>query len=304
MFFCAQVRTWEGFMRRFALGGAVSILLIHAGLMQCAEAQQAGEVPQSTLSSLPSYPKSRDGLKKFVEDIFGAVKSGDSEKASEYFSSLAIPNHDTWFVKVFGSEEGARLDSKYQELLAQTPPRISKSIEYALKGGRTNVEVEVVQKPVETSARLTRAAIEAMVEPTTIYVVDGTNPTEKYPTFIGEFVYLEGGFRYLDTEVIQALSTAPTPRIRVGGNVQLASLIHKVEPKYPDEAKASRTFGSVLLHIIVATDGTLKEVMLQSGDPVLGMAAVEAVRQWRYKPTLLNGEPVEVDTTVLVKFLP
>jgi TonB family protein len=291
-------------MLRFALYGTMAILLILASLVQFAEAQQAGKVPESTISSPPSYPQSPDGLKKLVEDLFVVVKSGDSEKAKEYFSKLAIPDHDTWFVKVFGSEEGARLNSKYQELLPQTPPRISKSIEYAIKGGRTNVEVEVVQKPAETSARLIRAAMDAMVEPTAIYVVDGTSPTERYPTFIGEFVYLNGGFRYLDTEVIQALSTAPPPRIRVGGNVQLASLIHKVKPKYPDEARAAHTSGSVVLHVIVATDGTLKELALQSGDPVLGMAAVEAVRQWRYKPTLLNGEPVEVDTTVLVEFLP
>jgi TonB family protein len=289
-------------MGRFAVGAALSILLFHVGSLQSAGAQQADETPP-TSATLRTYPESPDGLKRLIEDILGVVKSGENEKASSYFSSLAIPDDEAWFLRTFGAAEGPRLEVKYHELLPPAPSHVRRAFDYAIKLGRTNIEVKVLQQPAEASSGLSRALIEAMVQPTTIYIVDGTSPTEKYPTFIGEFVYLDGGFRYLDTEVIQALSTAPPMRIRVGGNVQVASLIHKVEPIYPDKAKAAHLSGSVVLHVIVATDGTLKEVTLESGDPVLGKAAVEAVRQWQYKPTLLNGNSVEVDSTVLIKFL-
>jgi periplasmic protein TonB len=91
-------------------------------------------------------------------------------------------------------------------------------------------------------------------------------------------------------------------RIRVGGNVQQANLIRRVVPTYPAIAKAARIQGDVILHAIIAKDGTVQELRYESGPPMLMQSAMDAVRQWRYAPTLLNGEPVEVETTITVKF--
>ncbi len=91
-------------------------------------------------------------------------------------------------------------------------------------------------------------------------------------------------------------------RIRVGGNVQQASIIHQLQPVYPQIAKTAHIQGTVILHAIIAKDGTVQELQYVSGPPLLMRAAMDAVRQWRYKPTLLNGEPVEVDTTISVIF--
>jgi periplasmic protein TonB len=95
----------------------------------------------------------------------------------------------------------------------------------------------------------------------------------------------------------------PTPtRITIGGNVQQAKAIDRVQPQYPAIAKAAHVQGTVVLHAIIAKDGTVQQLQLMSGPPLLVNAAMEAVRQWRYQPTLLNGEPVEVDTTIQVVF--
>jgi periplasmic protein TonB len=91
-------------------------------------------------------------------------------------------------------------------------------------------------------------------------------------------------------------------RIRVGGNVEQAALIHQVLPQYPQIAKTAHISGTVILHAIIAKDGTVQELQYISGPPLLMRTAMDAVRQWRYKPTLLNGEPVEVDTTISVVF--
>mgnify|MGYP006268619849 CR=1 FL=1 len=91
-------------------------------------------------------------------------------------------------------------------------------------------------------------------------------------------------------------------RIRVGGQVQQASLINKVTPIYPALAKQARIQGTVRLHAIIAKDGSVQELQVMGGHPLLVQAALDAVRQWRYRPTLLNGEPVEVDTTIDVVF--
>jgi TonB family protein len=92
------------------------------------------------------------------------------------------------------------------------------------------------------------------------------------------------------------------PRIRMGGNVAKSQLKHKVQPQYPQEARDSRIQGTVRLHVVLSTAGKVQQLEVVSGDPILAKAALEAVRQWEYKPTLLNGEPVEVDTTVDVVF--
>ncbi|PYV32864.1 MAG: hypothetical protein DMG09_23405 [Acidobacteria bacterium] len=90
--------------------------------------------------------------------------------------------------------------------------------------------------------------------------------------------------------------------IRVGGNVQESKLVHRVEPVYPPEATAARVSGVVILQVTVNEAGDVSDARVLRGHPLLDGAAVEAVRQWRYSPTLLNGEPVPVIATVSIAF--
>jgi periplasmic protein TonB len=91
-------------------------------------------------------------------------------------------------------------------------------------------------------------------------------------------------------------------RIRVGGNVQQAKLIRQPRPIYPPLAKQARIQGLVRLEAIIGKDGTIQNLRVVSGHPLLVPAALEAVKQWVYAPTLLNGEPVEVVTQIDVNF--
>jgi protein TonB len=94
----------------------------------------------------------------------------------------------------------------------------------------------------------------------------------------------------------------PPQRIRVGGNVQQAKLIRRPTPVYPAIAKQARIQGVVRLKAIISKDGTIKELQTISGHPLLVPAAIAAVKEWVYQPTLLNGEPVEVETQIDVNF--
>jgi protein TonB len=91
-------------------------------------------------------------------------------------------------------------------------------------------------------------------------------------------------------------------RIKVGGNVIQANLIKKVMPVYPPLAKQARISGTVHFTAIIGRDGTIQNLQLISGHPLLVPAAREAVIQWVYRPTMLNGEPVEVITQIDVNF--
>ncbi len=94
----------------------------------------------------------------------------------------------------------------------------------------------------------------------------------------------------------------PPGPIRVSQGVQMAKLVKQVIPVYPQLAKITRTSGVVRLVGIIGKDGTIRNLQLISGHPLLAKAAIEAVRQWVYQPTLLSGEPVEVICPIDVNF--
>jgi TonB family protein len=98
--------------------------------------------------------------------------------------------------------------------------------------------------------------------------------------------------------------SGPPQRIRVGGNVQAANLIHKVTPIYPPGAKFDGVEGTVIMKAVIGKDGSVLSLEQTNKlvDPRLSEVAIEAVKQWMYKPTLLNGEPIEVVTEIEVNF--
>ena len=100
-----------------------------------------------------------------------------------------------------------------------------------------------------------------------------------------------------------AVPKAAVPqRVRVSQGVSQGLLIHQVKPTYPPLARQARIQGTVVLQAVIGKDGSIQNLKVVSGHPMLAPAALEAVKQWRYKPYYLNGEPVEVDTTINVNF--
>jgi len=103
-------------------------------------------------------------------------------------------------------------------------------------------------------------------------------------------------------------STAPPPKVatpqklRISSGVAEGNLLNKVEPQYPQMAKIAHVQGDVVLQALISKNGSIENLRAVSGHPILIQAAMEAVRQWRYRPYMLNTEPVEVETTITVKF--
>jgi TonB family protein len=93
-------------------------------------------------------------------------------------------------------------------------------------------------------------------------------------------------------------------RVRVAPSVQADKIIHYVQPMFPPLAKQARITGVVRLEAIIAKDGTVKDLAVLDGHPLLAQAALQVVQEWRYQPTLVDGKPVEVMTEVIVAFLP
>jgi TonB family protein len=103
-------------------------------------------------------------------------------------------------------------------------------------------------------------------------------------------------------ELDGARPPSPPKRIRVGGAVQTSRIVRQVQPSYPALARQARIQGTVKLNVLLTNEGAVQTVEVLSGHPLLIPAAIDAVKQWRYRPTLLNGNPVEVETEVDVNF--
>ncbi|HKD84348.1 MAG TPA: energy transducer TonB [Terriglobales bacterium] len=100
-----------------------------------------------------------------------------------------------------------------------------------------------------------------------------------------------------------AVPKAATPqRVRVSQGVSQGLLVHKVQPQYPPLARQARIQGVVVLQALIGKDGSIQNLHVVSGHPMLTNSALEAVKEWKYKPYYLNGEPVEVETTINVNF--
>ena len=125
-------------------------------------------------------------------------------------------------------------------------------------------------------------------------------------------ITLQPGTIIEEVEVVPNGTAKPLPssatgkpsRIRVGGDIEAPHLITKVQPVYPESARSAGVSGTVILHAIISKDGKplSLRVMNSQVDPDLARSAVEAVSQWRYTPTLLNGEPIEIATTIMANF--
>jgi len=122
----------------------------------------------------------------------------------------------------------------------------------------------------------------------------------KYKELTHDYAVAEN--RYDDLLAKKNESQAVSGPTRISGGVMAGQIVSKVNPIYPQEAKEQGIQGTVVLHAIIDRDGTVKELTVISGPPPLVPSAMDAVRQWVYKPYLLNGEPTEVDTTITVNY--
>lgn len=162
------------------------------------------------------------------------------------------------------------------------PERTAPSLEPAGKGS----ERETIQVRPDVKAEKTQAQAEATLEPPSAVAVELPDSNN-----------LSG---LMNSEANVARPTLA--QIRISQGVSQGLLIKSVQPKYPAEALASHAQGAVLIEATIDKEGNVVHPKVLSGNPVLARAALEAVRQWRYKPYYLNGEPVEIQTQIKINF--
>jgi periplasmic protein TonB len=163
---------------------------------------------------------------------------------------------------------------------------------------RTQARAEVVDQGLQILSRIPHEIrlINEAAPPPSIGVVDiyklASNSTDN--PMLGIVVNGTG-----HTSVVKA---QPPPKVTLSGGVMNGYLLGKVTPQYPEIAREARVQGTVVLQATISKTGVIENLRVLSGPPLLQQAALDAVRSWRYKPYQLNGEPVDVETTVHVIF--
>jgi TonB family protein len=268
-------------------------------------------------TSVPSYPETSQGLEKLMKDMMNLEKQNNQQELAVYLKSMTLPDADNWFKSVFGDSHGAALASASERGRNEFGTIALKSLAAFLKQDLT--EVRAVRFDDSCNRRATATEYPFLLlrqRPEPLYDVRFLRGDTG--TLLTYFAYVDGAFRYIGslkkanagnsserTQTQPSADQAAEPAektIRLGGSVASAKLIHQEVPVYPQDAKGSGIHGTVLLHAIIANDGSIRVLELTEGVCALAGSALDAVKKWRYKPTLLNGNPVEVDTTITVVF--
>lgn len=272
------------------------------------------QTPTTSILGIESYPENTGGLKQLVKDIMNAQKAGDAARADALLNSFVIPDAEKWYVANFDDGATSRVLEKYLDGQKDLSKELARFFLVSQAEGFKDVEVVRFEKNCDDYAsEQTFNTLDARLSPFALYEIRLLNGTRFRRLFA--FAYIDGGFRFVLTPDFSqpAVPKTSTPgigtdglqkvlRIKQDGPVTATSLVKRIQPQYPEVAKAEGLAGTVRLNAIIDKEGKIKELRVISGRCSLARASIDAVRKWRYRPTLLNGEPVEVDTTVDVIF--
>ena len=256
----------------------------------------------STVQSGETISESAAGLQSQLEAILKAAKDRNSKQFDELISDLQIPESSNWFTITFGEEIGQNLSVTYKNSRGDYEDTVTRMF----RESGTKKHTRAFVKEFSASSRppndtFIRAILQSTKGPLALYTA-GAGKDRESDSLPGIYVYVQGSFRIVNWKTFYGLPNVKPMRIRLGSEIAQAQLIHQVNPIPPPEAFHRHLQGAVVLHAILDRDGNVARLEQVSGPQELTDAAMAAVRQWRYKPTLLNGDPVEVDTTITIMF--
>ena len=249
-----------------------------------ASCQQVGNPTRPQEVAAESYANTPDGLRQLLIDLLRLAKADDQTQLRIKIAAMEIPDYKIWFVHAFGQEEGQKLGDKY---------------EGALKVGELHFEMlwtELAKQQGTISVDRVGIPSGALIAYRAGWkkTDDTTGPESQT---IGIFYFVEGTFRVdVSRHDLRILSSGK------GGSVVIGKLLNRIQPAYPPLARQTRIQGTVAVNVIVRKDGTVEVQNVGAGHPLLIQAAVDAVKQWRYEPTTVNGEPVDIETKIYVDF--
>ncbi len=277
------------------------IVLFLSLTIPCAKAQSSEPVPTTPISAQASTaqapaldPKALQDLKQQIDDIFAALKKKPFDRFDAEIKELRLPDEKAWFSEVFGPENAEKMSQIYVSLW----PRFEDLNAHGFKIDHEMKRTDTFVREASSADFLDIPKVSAAMQmPIAMYVVSTSRHGTENDSHPGFYVLVQGRFRCVPLTVFRVLPGVRKPRVRIGGNVTLAKILKRLQPICPGDAHVQ---GDVDLRAVIGLDGSVSELTYVSGPPLLIQPVMEAVKQWRYETTYLNGEPIEVDTTISV----
>jgi len=251
----------------------------------------------------PAVADTPAGLQSQLEEIVKIKKKKELKRREQLISELRIPDPDAWFAINFGNDDGEKLAATYNNTWEKFEDSLTNSVTNLAEEEQTHISVKEISLPAKPAVPGQNESAAADVKPANVFysasAAKGSMPGSPLP---GIYTYDQGAFRVVNWQTLYTLTYVKPMRIRIGGNVAAAKLFQQVAPEYPAEARKNKVSGTVVLHVVISREGYVSRIVFVSGPPELMAPSMNAVRQWKYQPTSLNGDPVEVDTTIAVQF--
>jgi len=280
------------------IAAIIAVFTLLCGIVR--HSSSAQEVPATV-------GESAEALQSRIETLLESAKNHhskrkhDSKTFEDVVNDLRIPENSNWFASKFGDDLGAKLAIEYSRSWDSFEDTVTRSFLDAVKSKPKQIVVTVFGSSSPFAQANMTSIQQSAQSSLTLYEVTLLTGRGK-DSVPGLYVYADGAFRVLNWATLYQVPNVKPGRIRIGGNVQQAKLMHQVNPVPSSDAIKNHVQGIIQLHVVIDIEGNVKQVDVLSGPPDLATAATDAVKQWRYQPTLLNGDPVEVDTTVSISF--
>ena len=264
----------------------------------------------------PEYPDKPAGLEKLAREILKTESKGDTAQFAALLNGLLLSNSMAWYSSVFDEDTAASLARRYDAERAQYPKALEEFFLRSQQEHFTEVQALRFENSCDdASGEQVFGVLFARDAPVPIYELR-LGKGESFRR-LWALAYVDGGFRYVGSlrppERLREVSRNNPPPVRettrpagnrltLSENVAQTRLVHTVRPEFPSVARKEHLQGTVRMHAIIGTDGMLRALQVISGYCSLAESAVKAVRQWRYKPPLVGGTAVEIDTFIEVVF--
>jgi TonB family protein len=285
--------------------------ILLAALPLTASARPA-ETPQSlsAVQTTSAYVQSQDGFHAQLEAIVQYYRAGDEKDGRHLIDQFRLPHSGEWFSEHLGPAQSTELTTRYDRLFANFAESLEKTIKAVVANPSADLLTELGEgkgeRPSNIRAGAKTSGIVSVKQPHLFYGRFKIQVQKKDSTLWADtFAYEDGAFRFAGFGawpfwVWEDGSEGGAPK---GGMFsQPPILITKIAPIYPLFARANGLEGVVVIHALIDKEGRVKSADIVDGDPLLAQAALDAVRQWRYKPSTLGGAPAESETTEKVVF--
>ncbi len=292
-------------MRKWFLLLIPFLVTLPAGA-QLAESTQSPDKLQTS----PVYAESKEGFRSQLDAIVQQYRAGNTTAGRQLIDQFRLPHSEGWFAEHLGPEQSTKLAERYDRLFSNFAESLAKTIEdiVANPGADLNSDLKEEKNEKPSTVRPGRKLSTTVpIKEAQLFLCSFqiTLNQKKTVSWADLFAHEAGAFRFLGFGgwpfwVWEDGSEGAAPN---GGSFgQPAILLTQVPPVYPPPAKANRIEGVVSLRLRIDKEGRVAKIDVMKGDPNLVQAAVDAARQWRYKPGTLGGQLVESDAIVGVEF--